>query len=101
MGKITEFDKDYMVSSLMNYYNVMCAVEERAFEIAKMFDRVESGWEAIETWFDTIDDIYCVCIGMAKDNDRENIKIFKCPVAWLYSDKFNGPLYSKIKGGEI
>lgn len=101
MGKITEFDKDYMVSSLMNYYNVMCTVEDRAVEIAESFGRVDKGWKSVESGFDTIDDIYCICVVMAKNNDSENLKEFKCPVAWLYSDNFDGPLYSKIKRGEI
>lgn len=101
MSKITEFDKNDMISTLLAYHSVMCAVEDRVVEIAKSFNRVDDNWRAVETGFETIDDIYCVCSVMARDDDSTNLTTFKCPVAWLYSDTFDGPLYSKIYRGEL
>ena len=97
MGKITEFNWQQFWRTQEKYNDMMCAIEDRAFEIAQYLGRREQKYQITDVFFshDNTREYVNVEFSHGPKGEEGSHEYFKFDVDWLFSDDYKEELAAK------
>lgn len=96
MSKITNFTWSQFWDVQDEYNNMMCDIEDRAFEIAKDFGKPYEIYQITEIFFDHDSTREYVVVEFCKEVDgEEKFEYFKFNSDWLFSDSYKDEIATK------